>query len=147
MIEIDCVKMMALITPLVRDVEGCAVLWSITTLANKEAIELIQKGLTVVIRKRGTEALLLCYNSMNDYVSVRMSSISNMKKLAMQVTSLSESLTNVILYHFCNIASTVVANTTVPSRNELSTIPEEIISGRVFLQSLTHYFPSSYHPI
>ena len=60
----------------------------------------------------------------------------------MQVTSLSESLTNVILYHFCNIAATVVANTTVPSRNELSTIPEEIISGRVFLQSLTHYFPS-----
>lgn len=58
----------------------------------------------------------------------------------MQVTSLSESLTNVILYHFCNIAATVVANTTVPSRNELSTIPEEIISGRVFLQSLTHYF-------
>ena len=52
----------------------------------------------------------------------------------MQVTSLSESLTNVILYHFCNIAATVVANTTVPSRNELSTIPEEIISGRVFLQ-------------
>ena len=52
----------------------------------------------------------------------------------MQVTSLSESLTNVILYHFCNIAATVVANTTVPSRNELS--------GRVFLQSLTHYFPS-----
>ena len=48
------------------------VLWSITTLANKEAIEVMQKGITVVIRKRGTEALLLFYNSMNDYVSVRL---------------------------------------------------------------------------
>ena len=72
MIEIDCVKMMTLVTPLVRDAEGCAVLWSITTLANKEAIEVMQKGITVVIRKRGTEALLLFYNSMNDYVSVRL---------------------------------------------------------------------------
>ena len=70
MIEIDCVKMMSLVTPLVRDAEGCAVLWSITVLANKEAIEVMQKGITLIIRKRGIDALLLFYNSMNDYVSV-----------------------------------------------------------------------------
>ena len=50
-------------------------LWSITTLSNKEAVEVMQKGISFVIRKKGTEALLLFYNSMNDYVGVVLFSI------------------------------------------------------------------------
>lgn len=60
----------------------------------------------------------------------------------MQAQSLPDDLFSTAIYHFCNIAATVAANTTIPSKNELTTIPEELIAGRVFLQSLTHYFPS-----
>lgn len=49
-----------------------------------------------------------------------------------------------VLYHFCNLLSTLVTATTQPSANELSTLPEEILAGRVMLQSLVHYFPSKY---
>ena len=70
MLQIDPVKMTAIVTPMVCDSEGCNVLWSITTLSKKEAVEVMQKGISFVIRKKGTEALLLFYNSMNDYVGV-----------------------------------------------------------------------------
>ena len=75
MLQIDPVKMTAIVTPMVCDSEGCNVLWSITTLSNKEAVEVMQTGISFVIRKKGTEALLLFYNSMNDYVGVVLFSI------------------------------------------------------------------------
>ena len=70
MIQIDPVKVVGVVTPMVCDSEGCNVLWSITTLSNKEAVEVMQRGISFVIRRKGVEALLLFYNSMNDYVGV-----------------------------------------------------------------------------
>lgn len=70
MIEIDCLKVVAVIAPQIRDIDGCNVLWSITTLLNKEAVEVIQKAISLVIRKRGNELVSMFYNSVNDYVSV-----------------------------------------------------------------------------
>ena len=68
MLQIDPVKMTAIVTPMVCDSEGCNVLWSITTLSNKEAVEVMQKGISFVIRKKGTEARVILYNSMNYFV-------------------------------------------------------------------------------
>lgn len=48
-----------------------------------------------------------------------------------------------VLYSICSITSTVIVNMPLPTKNELSTIPEELIAGRTLLQSLTHYFPST----
>lgn len=56
----------------------------------------------------------------------------------------SDETEDTILYHICCIASTIAANTTVPTKNELATTPEELIAGRTLLQTLTHYFPSSH---
>ena len=64
--------------------------------------------------------------------------------MQVQTQTLKEDDLNIILYNICNIAATIAANTTIPSKNELSTIPEELIAGRVLLQSLTHYFPSMF---
>ena len=47
------------------------------------------------------------------------------------------------MYSICSITSTVIVNMPLPTKNELSTIPEELIAGRTLLQSLTHYFPST----
>ena len=70
MIEIDCVKVIAVISPQVRDINGCNVMWSISTLFSQEAVEIIQKAISMVIRKRGNEMVSMFYNSVNDYVSV-----------------------------------------------------------------------------
>ena len=70
MLQMDPVKTASIVTPMVCDSEGCNVLWSIATLSNKEAVEVMQRGISFVIRKMGTEALLLFYNSLNDYVGV-----------------------------------------------------------------------------
>lgn len=70
MIEIDCLKVIAVISPHVRDIHGCNVMWSIATFANQEAVEIIQKAISLVIRKRGNEMVAMYYNSLNDYVSV-----------------------------------------------------------------------------
>ena len=72
MIEIDCLKVIAVISPQVRDIHGCNVMWSISALANQEAVEVSQKAVSLVIRKRGNEMVSMYYNSMNDYVSVGM---------------------------------------------------------------------------
>ena len=47
-----------------------------------------------------------------------------------------------ILLSLCSITLTIIINMPLPTKNELSTIPEELIAGRTLLQSLTHYFPS-----
>lgn len=70
MLLIDSVQVLPIIAPLVRDDEGCAVLWTFPILIRKDTVEILQKAIYSVIKKKGVEAILLFYNSMNDYLPV-----------------------------------------------------------------------------
>lgn len=51
---------------------------------------------------------------------------------------------SMILYHFCSIIAIVAKRVPDDSDHELTTQPEERIAGKSLLQSLTHYFPSTF---
>lgn len=70
MLFIDCIQILPVVAPLIRDEEGCAVFWCLPVLSRKEPVEILQKAIHSVIRKRGVDALLIFYNSMNDSISV-----------------------------------------------------------------------------
>ena len=70
MLLIDSLQVLPIVAPLVRDDEGCAVLWTFPILIRKDTVEILQKAIYSVIKKKGVEAILLFYNSMNDYLPV-----------------------------------------------------------------------------
>lgn len=70
MLKIDCIQTLPIVAPLIRDGEGCSVMWCLSVLNNDQAIGILQKAILGLIKKQGVDALLLFYNSMNDYVSV-----------------------------------------------------------------------------
>lgn len=60
------------------------------------------------------------------------------------LNSIPADVSSIILYNFCNIIAIVAKRVPDHADNELTTQPEERIAGKSLLQSLTHYFPSTF---